>query len=142
MTCTKCPGNIYVLSHSVMSDSLHPHGAKAPLSMGFSRQECWNGLPFPSPGDLLDPGIKPGSPAPWADSLPSELQGKLPPALEGRLFTTSTTWEAPVIYKHNNKCNLFTTYFALCAYSSQILTHSAFANNPMKQLLLPYFIGE
>ena len=35
---------------------------QAPLSMGFSRQECWSGLPFPSPGDLPDPGIKPGSP--------------------------------------------------------------------------------
>ena len=58
MTCTKCPGNICVLSHSVMSDSLQPHRTKAPLSMGFSRQECWNGLPFPSPGDLPNLGIK------------------------------------------------------------------------------------
>ena len=33
---------------------------QAPLSMGFSRQECWSGFPFPSPGDLPDPGIKPG----------------------------------------------------------------------------------
>ena len=36
---------------------------QAPLSMGFSRQEYWNGLPFPFPGDLPDPGIEPGSPA-------------------------------------------------------------------------------
>ena len=41
---------------------------QAPLSMGFSRQEYWNGLPFPSPGDLLHPGIEPGSPALQADS--------------------------------------------------------------------------
>ena len=47
-----------------------------PLSMGFSRQECWSGLPFPSPGDLPDPGIKPESSALQADSLPTELQGK------------------------------------------------------------------
>ena len=40
--------------------------------MGFSRQECWSGLPFPSPGDLPDPGIEPGSPALQADALPSE----------------------------------------------------------------------
>ena len=40
---------------------------QAPLSMGFSRQEYWSGLPFPSPGDLPDPGIEPGSPALWAD---------------------------------------------------------------------------
>ena len=46
---------------------------QAPLSMGFSRQEYWSGLPFPSPGDLPDPGIKPGSPALRADPLPTEL---------------------------------------------------------------------
>ena len=45
---------------------------QAPLSMGFSRQDYWSGLPFPSPGDLPDPVIKPGSPTPWTDSLPSE----------------------------------------------------------------------
>ena len=44
--------------------------------MEFSRQEYWNGLPFPSPGDLPDPGIKPQSPASQADALPSEPPGK------------------------------------------------------------------
>ena len=48
----------------------------APLSMGFSRQEYWSGLPFPSPGDLLDPGIEPRYPALYEDSLPTDLQGK------------------------------------------------------------------
>ena len=43
-----------------------------PPSMGFSRQEYWSGLPFPSPGDLPDPGIEPASPALQADALPSE----------------------------------------------------------------------
>ena len=51
----------------------------APLSMGFSRQEDWSGLPFPIPGDLCNPGIEP-------ESLGS-------PALAGRFFTTSATWE-------------------------------------------------
>ena len=46
---------------------------QAPLSMGFSRQETWSGLPFPSPGNLPNPGIKPGSPAFQADSLLTEL---------------------------------------------------------------------
>ena len=51
---------------------------QAPLSMGFSRQEYWSGLPFPPPPlDLPDPGIEPRSPALRADSLPPELQGKL-----------------------------------------------------------------
>ena len=49
---------------------------QVPLSMGFSRQEYWSGLPFPSPGDIPDPGIEPGSPAVQADSLPSEPLGK------------------------------------------------------------------
>ena len=49
---------------------------QVPLSMGFSRQEYWSGLPFPSPGDLPDPGIEPRSPALQADALPSELPGK------------------------------------------------------------------
>ena len=50
---------------------------EAPPSMGFSRQECWSGLPFPSPGDLPDPGIEPGSPALEADALTSEPPGKI-----------------------------------------------------------------
>ena len=45
---------------------------QAPPSMEFSRQEYWSGLPLPSPGDLPNPGIEPGSPALWADALPSE----------------------------------------------------------------------
>ena len=49
---------------------------QAPPSMGFSRQEYWSGLPFPSPGDLPDPGIKPRSPAMQADALTSEPPGK------------------------------------------------------------------
>ena len=49
---------------------------QAPLSMGFSSQEYWSGLTFPSPGDLPNPGIEPGSPALQADSLPTELRGK------------------------------------------------------------------
>ena len=49
---------------------------QAPPSMGFSRQEYWSGLPFPSVGDLHNPGIEPRSPALQADSLPAEPQGK------------------------------------------------------------------
>ena len=49
---------------------------QAPPSMGFSRQECWSGFPFPSPGDLPNPGMEPGSPTLQADTLPSEPPGK------------------------------------------------------------------
>ena len=51
---------------------------QASLSMEFSRQEYWSGLPFPSPGDLPDTRIEPGSPALQADALPSESPGKPP----------------------------------------------------------------
>ena len=64
-----------VLSGSIMSNSTNPWTV-APLSMGFSRQEYWGGLPFPSPVYLPNPGIEPGSLALWADSLPSEPRGK------------------------------------------------------------------
>ena len=74
---------------SVMSDCVTPWiiAHQAPLSMGFSRQEYWNGLPFPSLGDLPNPGIEPVSLA--------------FPALSGGFFITSTTWEA---------CYLLTCY--------------------------------
>jgi len=49
---------------------------QAPLSMGFSRKKYWSGLPFLSPEDLPNPGLKPRSTALQADSLPSELQGR------------------------------------------------------------------
>ena len=65
--------------YSVVSDSFAtPWTAalQAPLSMGFSRQEYWSGLPCPPPGDHPDPGIEPGSAASQADSLPSEPPGK------------------------------------------------------------------
>ena len=69
-------------SASVVSDyvTLWTVAHQAPLSMEVSRQEYWSGLPFPSPGDLPDPGIKPAS--------------LMSPALAGIFFTTSTTREA------------------------------------------------
>ena len=50
---------------------------QAPLSTGFPKQGYWSGLPFLSPGDLSNPGIKPRSPTLQADSLPTEPSGKL-----------------------------------------------------------------
>ena len=67
---------------SVLSDSfltLWTIAHQAPLSMGFSRQEYWSGLPIPSPGDLPNPGMEPVSPVTSAlqtDSLPAEPLGK------------------------------------------------------------------
>ena len=65
------------LSHC---DPMDSQVCQAPLSMGFPRQEHWNGLPFPTPGDLPNSGTKPRS--------------LMSPALADGFFTTSTTWEA------------------------------------------------
>ena len=66
------------VSHLVVSDSAIPWtvARQAPLSMGFPRQEYWSGLPVPSPEDLPDPGVEPGSCVLQADSLPSGAPGK------------------------------------------------------------------
>ena len=64
-----------LLSHVQLFATPQTITHQAPLLMGFSRQEYWSGLPFPSPEDLLDSGIEPWSPALQTDSLPFELQG-------------------------------------------------------------------
>ena len=69
-------GKVKSLSCVQLSATPWTVACRAPLSMKFSRQECWSGLPFPSPGYLPGPGIEPGSPALQADALPSELLGK------------------------------------------------------------------
>ena len=80
----KCPGvqllgymgnEVKLLSRVRLFATPWTVARQAPLSMGFSRQEYWSGLPFPSPGDLPNPGIKPGSPALQADALSSEPPG-------------------------------------------------------------------
>ena len=103
-----------VLSPSVVSDPLRSYGLypQAPQSMGFSRQEYWSGLPCPPPGDLPHPGIEPTS--------------LMSPALAGRFFTTSATWEALLLtllcikrgfaVKHSWYCPAFTV---LCPFDAR-----------------------
>ena len=67
-------------SHVRLCETLWAVAPRSPLSMGFSRQEYWNELPCPPPGDLPNTGIEPMS--------------HISTALTGRFFTTSTTWEA------------------------------------------------
>ena len=71
--------SLLLFSHSGVSNPLPPQtvARQAPLSMGFSRQEDWSGLPFPSPGHRPDPGMEPASPALQADSLPLSHWGSL-----------------------------------------------------------------
>ena len=63
-------------SHFQLFANLWTVAHQAPLSMGFSRQENWSGLPFPSPEDPPGPGDEPGAPALRADSLPLNHEGK------------------------------------------------------------------
>ena len=67
---------VKLLSHVRLFATPWTVAYQAPPSMGFSRQESWSGLPFPSPEDLPDPGIKPRSPTLEADALASEPPGK------------------------------------------------------------------
>ena len=70
--------SVQCVSRSVLSDFATPWtvACQVPLSMGFSRQKYWRGLPFPPSGDIPDSGIEPGSPSLQADSLLSEPPGK------------------------------------------------------------------
>ena len=72
----KVKGKVKSLSHVRLFATLWTIAHQAPLSTGFSRQEYWSGLPFPSPGDLPNPGIEPRSPSLQADALTSEPLGK------------------------------------------------------------------
>ena len=91
---------------------------QVPPSMGFSMQECWSGLPLPSPGDLPDPGIEPRSPALQADALPPEPPGKscfyrahrLGQAHPGNLLILKST------------CNIIITgLMSHCIHSSRVI---------------------
>ena len=69
--------------------------------MVFSRQEYWSGLQFPSPGDLPDPGIEPGSPTLQADSLPSEPPGKPSLGGTGSHFTLSSVKSPSQLFRES-----------------------------------------
>ena len=71
-----CEVKVKSLSHVQLFATPWSAAYQAPPSIGFSRQESWSGLPFPSPGDLPDPGIEPMSPTLQADALPPEPSGK------------------------------------------------------------------
>ena len=90
LSCLYCMSDcVCVLSCIKLFATLWAIVHQAPLPMEFSRQEYWSGPPFPTPGDLPDPGIKPTI---------LEL-----PALVGRFFITSTTWKAQLYGKRDKK---------------------------------------
>ena len=77
--CVCARARVLALSCGLLFVTPWTVACQAPLSMGFSRQECWSGLQCPFPEDLPNPGIKPAS--------------LMSPALAGGFFTTSATWE-------------------------------------------------
>ena len=82
-----------------------PGGCQAPLSLGFSRQECWSGLPFPPPGDLRDPGTE-------RRALHSEAKN----CTAGGFFTTETPgkpWKQRSKYKKTDRV-IWETYKCVC----------------------------
>ena len=89
---------------------------QAPLSMGFSRQEYWSGLPFPSPGHLPNPGIEPRSPALQADSLPTGVAGGCKNKKANR-----TGWTKSGMIKINGGSNWI--HFAMAPWPSQALNN-------------------
>ena len=107
---------------------------QAPLSMGFSRQQYWSGLSCPPPGNLPDPGIEPRS--------------LMSPALAGRFFTTSATWEAPEYQRLNHlmslfkslvglgRLTLFSAGLSLLLYSSQSQSFCSDFNSDVQLCLL------
>ena len=80
-----------------------------PPSMGFFRQEYWSGLPFPSPGDIPDPRIKPRSPALEADALPSE-----PPGQSNCLRREHRSWCILLPYTNSSSYRIFTKWMLYC----------------------------
>ena len=94
---------VKLLSHARLFATPWTVAYQAPPSMGFSRQEYWSGVPLPSPGDLPDPGIEPGSPTLQADALPSE-----PPGVTLIFKVTFILFLKILIYSLKLKYSLFT----------------------------------
>ena len=105
------------LSHVQLCETLWTVAHQAPLSIGFSRQEYWSGLPYPPPRDLPNPRIEPRSPALQVDSLPSEPPGKPwkkmghmskwvvhEQKILGNIFV-SVTWAKVLNARSRNVCN-------------------------------------
>ena len=96
-----------LFSHSVVSNSVTPWtvARQAPRSMGFPRQEHWSGVPFPSPGDLPDPGIEPASPVLAGGFFTPEPPGK--PVLPTGIVTgTPHTLFTCVLFLSNPKARM------------------------------------
>ena len=103
--------------------------------MAFSRQEYWSGLPFPSPGDLPNPGIKLTSPALQVDSLPLSHQGS--PGTNYSAPNLSINPASPSSYSRPFKMDLESSHVSHCYYSCYPQTPTAFSPTPRTCPLFP-----
>ena len=120
---------------------------QAPLSVEFSRWEYWSGLPFASPGDLPNPGIKLGSPALRADAIPSEPPGKVPGIFKG---LASYLYLCPSVHDPSHSCSMWLlgrdpfhpfTLFPLGDPNSDFAVSNFFLSNwPLDMFPRPYFL--
>ena len=99
---------------------------QASLSMEYSRQEYWSGLPFPSPVDLPDPEIEPGSPALQADSLPSEPPGKPQEEKASMLFQAwgkDVSWDIVISYLRDKHVSwlVWRGFGKVCLYKPRVM---------------------
>ena len=115
--------NVCMLSHVHLFANLWTVARQAPLSIGFSRQEYWSGLPFPSPGDLNDPWIKPTSPAtPAGEFFPLWATGEEAWRAVIHGVANSWTW-----LSNWTELKIPLSYFPASGSSSQFLTSSSFS---------------
>ena len=111
---------------------------QVPLSMGFSRQEYWSGLLFPSPGDLPDPGIEPRSSTLWADSSPSEPPGKSNSQIpKGVSFPTKKLKPAPEDWQSPGGRKCWSSQFW-----SQVLNSAPFHHTSLNRMRKGTFFCE
>ena len=107
---------------------------QSPLSMEFSRQEFWSGLPFPSPEDLSNPGIKPRSPALWADSSLTEPPGK-PSVCHSK---PSLSWE---FQGHTIDSTPHRLVIIICYHCCLLIILNGGILGLRKHIQIPYLIG-
>ena len=100
--CQECVGMLNCFTCVRLFATLWTVAHQAPLSMGFSRQEYFSGLPCPPPGNLPNPGSEIGPPALQTDSLPGEPQGKSHMPVETLCLCDNQTAHIPFTYSHSN----------------------------------------
>ena len=121
--------------------TLWPVAQQAPLPMGFSRQEYWNGLPGSPPGDLPNPGMEPGSPALQAESLPSEPPGKPIPSQFQNVSALRPTERPRSLRRNKRHASCLFWFRWVWTARSGVRVHTAGCSNKVSVIFLDYRRG-